>query len=60
MSPIKEFPLEIFAERDEKLEERVRERGKFIKSLSTIVSAGEAFAANGMGKARRKARRRRG
>ena len=36
------------------------ERGKFIKSLSTIVSAGEAFAANGTSKTRRKARRRRG
>jgi DNA-binding MarR family transcriptional regulator len=36
------------------------ERGKFIKSLSTIASAGEAFAANGSSKKRRKNRRRRG
>jgi len=36
------------------------ERTKFIKSLSVIASAGEAFAANGAVKARLKARRRRG
>jgi len=36
------------------------ERAKFIKSLSTIATAAEAFAANGAGKARHKARRRRG
>jgi DNA-binding MarR family transcriptional regulator len=36
------------------------ERSKFIKSLSTIAAAGEAFAANGSGKSRRKGRRRRG
>ena len=36
------------------------ERSKFVKSLATIASAGEAYAANGAGKARRKLRRRRG
>ena len=36
------------------------ERSKFIKSLTAIASAGEAFAANGSSKARRKRRRRRG
>ncbi len=36
------------------------ERGKFIKSLSAIASAGETFAANGSGKSRAKSRRRRG
>lgn len=36
------------------------ERSRFIKSLSTIAMAGEAFAANGAGKTRNKARRRRG
>jgi DNA-binding MarR family transcriptional regulator len=36
------------------------ERARFIKALSAIASAGEAFAANGAGKARVKARRRRG
>jgi DNA-binding MarR family transcriptional regulator len=35
------------------------ERSKFIKSLSTIATAGEAYAANGGGKPRAKARRRR-
>jgi DNA-binding MarR family transcriptional regulator len=35
------------------------ERSKFIKSLSTIASAADSFAANGSGKARHKARRRR-
>ncbi|MDE1937768.1 MAG: winged helix-turn-helix transcriptional regulator [Alphaproteobacteria bacterium] len=36
------------------------ERTKFIKALSAIASAGEAYAANGNGKHRLKARRRRG
>ena len=36
------------------------ERSKFIKSLTAIASAGEAFAANGARKSRRKGRRRRG
>ena len=36
------------------------ERSKFIKSLTAIASAGEAFAANGSSKSRRKGRRRRG
>ena len=36
------------------------ERSRFIKSLSAIASAGEAFAANGSSKSRRKRRRRRG
>jgi DNA-binding MarR family transcriptional regulator len=36
------------------------ERSKFIKSLSTIATAAETFAANGPRKARRKGRRRRG
>ena len=35
------------------------ERSKFIKHLSAIASAGEAFAANGAGKTRHKPRRRR-
>ena len=35
------------------------ERAKFIKSLSTIASAGDAFTANGSGKTRVKPRRRR-
>lgn len=38
----------------------VSERARFIKSLSAIASAGEAFATNGASKARTKARRRRG
>lgn len=36
------------------------DRARFIKALSAIASAGEAFAANGAGKTRTKARRRRG
>ncbi|MDE1985850.1 MAG: winged helix-turn-helix transcriptional regulator [Alphaproteobacteria bacterium] len=36
------------------------ERTKFIKALSAIASAGETYAANGGGKHRLKARRRRG
>ena len=36
------------------------ERTKFIKFLTIIVSAGDAFAANGSGKVRHKMRRRRG
>jgi DNA-binding MarR family transcriptional regulator len=36
------------------------ERARFIKSLSAIAAAGEEFAGNGAGKARSKARRRRG
>ncbi|HEY0282021.1 MAG TPA: MarR family winged helix-turn-helix transcriptional regulator [Rhizomicrobium sp.] len=35
------------------------ERGKFLKNLSAVAAAGEVFAANGSGKARRKTRRRR-
>jgi len=35
------------------------ERGKFVKHLSTIASAGEEFQLNGSGKAKHKARRRR-
>jgi len=36
------------------------ERAKFVKSLSTIASAGEAYLANGAGKTKSKARKRRG
>ena len=35
------------------------DRSKFVKCLSAIASAGEAFAVNGVGKKRRKNRRRR-
>ena len=36
------------------------DRARFIKALAVIASAGEAFAANGAGKTRLKAKRRRG